>query len=227
MSRTSPRSECHRSEPLMVWQSPTLVTDHNGVAGAHCRHDPQAPPPPHRRRRGHRHPHDGRPAAGSGSTVPATAASIKIQSGYAYYDSFKPSNKRLIVVVVKTKGQLPRRFDGLIRRRRHVRQARRRLGRLRRRPRAALLHVHGPAQGRPLLPGRRRLRHGRQGQPRPLRRDHARPRTPTARPSARPRPSACAIARSATAPVKPIALLSTATPAAAAAGANAPRRASR
>lgn len=56
-------------------------------------------------------------AAGSssGSTVPATAASVKIQSGYAYYDSFKPSNKRLIVVVVKTKGQLPRRFDGLIR----------------------------------------------------------------------------------------------------------------
>jgi hypothetical protein len=54
-------------------------------------------------------------AANSGSTIPATADSVKIQSGYAYYDSFKPSNKRLIVVVVKTKGQLPRRFDGLIR----------------------------------------------------------------------------------------------------------------
>jgi hypothetical protein len=54
-------------------------------------------------------------AADSGSTVPATAEGIKIQSGYAYYDSFKPSNKRLIVVVVKTKDQLPRRFDGLIR----------------------------------------------------------------------------------------------------------------
>jgi hypothetical protein len=49
------------------------------------------------------------------STVPATAADVKIQSGYAYYDSFKPSNKRLIVVVVKTGGQLPRRFDGLVR----------------------------------------------------------------------------------------------------------------
>jgi hypothetical protein len=55
-------------------------------------------------------------AAGYGSsTVPATAASVKVESGYAYYDSFKPSNKRLIVVVVKTAGQLPRRHDGLIR----------------------------------------------------------------------------------------------------------------
>jgi hypothetical protein len=53
-------------------------------------------------------------AAGS-TTVPATAASVKVQSGYAYYDSFKPRNQRLIVVVVKTHGQLPRRFDGLIR----------------------------------------------------------------------------------------------------------------
>ncbi|MET0601016.1 MAG: hypothetical protein ABW167_03420 [Baekduia sp.] len=54
-------------------------------------------------------------AASSGPTVPATAASVKVQSGYAYYDSFKPSNKRVVVVVVKTAGQLPRRFDGLIR----------------------------------------------------------------------------------------------------------------
>jgi hypothetical protein len=54
-------------------------------------------------------------AAGSSATVPATAASVKVQSGYAYYDSFKPRNKRLIVVVVKTAGQLPRRFDGLVR----------------------------------------------------------------------------------------------------------------
>ena len=54
-------------------------------------------------------------AASSSTTVPATASSIKVESGYAYYDSFKPSNKRLIVVVVKTHGQLPRRFDGLIR----------------------------------------------------------------------------------------------------------------
>lgn len=49
------------------------------------------------------------------ATTPATPATIKVQSGYAYYDSFKPLSKRLIVVVVKTKGQLPRRFDGLIR----------------------------------------------------------------------------------------------------------------
>jgi hypothetical protein len=54
-------------------------------------------------------------AASSGSTVPATQASIKVESGYAYYDSFKPLNKRLIMVVVKTHGELPRRFDGLIR----------------------------------------------------------------------------------------------------------------
>ena len=54
-------------------------------------------------------------AASASATVPATPASIKVESGYAYYDSFKPSNKRLIVVVVKTHGQLPRRFDGLIR----------------------------------------------------------------------------------------------------------------
>jgi hypothetical protein len=52
---------------------------------------------------------------GSAATVPATQSSITVQSGYAYYDSFKPTNKRLVVVVVKTRGQLPRRFDGLIR----------------------------------------------------------------------------------------------------------------
>jgi hypothetical protein len=54
-------------------------------------------------------------AAGSGSTPGATASSVEVESGYAYYDSFKPRNQRLIVVVVKTHGQLPRRFDGLIR----------------------------------------------------------------------------------------------------------------
>jgi len=55
-------------------------------------------------------------AAGSApSPTAATAASVKIDSGFAYYDSYKPLNRRLIVVVVKTHGQLPRRFDGLIR----------------------------------------------------------------------------------------------------------------
>jgi hypothetical protein len=56
-------------------------------------------------------------AAGSAHapTVPATASSIKIVGGYAYYDSFRPLNKREVIVVVKTQGQLPRRFDGLIR----------------------------------------------------------------------------------------------------------------
>ncbi|HET6505691.1 MAG TPA: PKD domain-containing protein [Baekduia sp.] len=50
------------------------------------------------------------------ATRPATPASIKIVSGYAYYDAFKPNlGKKLVVVVVKTHGQLPRRFDGLIR----------------------------------------------------------------------------------------------------------------
>jgi hypothetical protein len=56
-------------------------------------------------------------AAGSdhAPTVPATKASIKVVGGYAYYDSFRPLNKREIIVVVKTAGQLPRRWDGLIR----------------------------------------------------------------------------------------------------------------
>jgi len=54
-------------------------------------------------------------AAGSDTSTPATAASVKIESGYAYYDSFKPSDKKVVVVVVKTHGQMPRRFDGLIR----------------------------------------------------------------------------------------------------------------
>ena len=40
---------------------------------------------------------------------------MKVLGGYAYYDSFKPTNKKVIEVVVKTQGQLPRRFDGLIR----------------------------------------------------------------------------------------------------------------
>ena len=49
-------------------------------------------------------------------TIPATQDSVKIEGGYAYYDSFKPAvNKRLIVVVIKTHGQAPRRWDGLIR----------------------------------------------------------------------------------------------------------------
>jgi hypothetical protein len=54
-------------------------------------------------------------AADHPATIPATASSIKVEGGYAYYDSFKPSNKRLLVVVFRTHGQLPRRFDGLIR----------------------------------------------------------------------------------------------------------------
>jgi hypothetical protein len=57
------------------------------------------------------------PATGAlAATQPATSDSIKVVSGYAYYDAFKPNlNKKLVVVVVKTKGQLPRRYDGLIR----------------------------------------------------------------------------------------------------------------
>jgi hypothetical protein len=53
--------------------------------------------------------------AAGGTTVPATPDSVKVVSGYAYFDSFKPSNDKLVRVVVKTKGQLPRRYDGLIR----------------------------------------------------------------------------------------------------------------
>jgi hypothetical protein len=55
-------------------------------------------------------------ASGSSSSpAAATAASVKIDPGFAYYDSYKPLNRKLVVVVVKTRGQLPRRFDGLIR----------------------------------------------------------------------------------------------------------------
>jgi hypothetical protein len=56
-------------------------------------------------------------AAGSthAPTVPATKSSIKVVGGYAYYDSFRPLDKREVIVVVKEAGQLPRRFDGLIR----------------------------------------------------------------------------------------------------------------
>jgi hypothetical protein len=57
------------------------------------------------------------PATGAlAATRPATSSSIKIESGYAYYDAFKPHlGKKVVVVVVKTHGQLPRRYDGLIR----------------------------------------------------------------------------------------------------------------
>jgi hypothetical protein len=54
-------------------------------------------------------------AMAGGSTTPATPESVKVEQGYAYFDSFKPRNRPLVVVVVKTHGQLPRRFDGLIR----------------------------------------------------------------------------------------------------------------
>jgi hypothetical protein len=53
--------------------------------------------------------------AESSATVPATPQSVKVEGGYAYYDSFKPRNRRLVMVVVKTRGELPRRFDGLVR----------------------------------------------------------------------------------------------------------------
>src|SRR4051812_45065871 len=53
-------------------------------------------------------------AAGA-TTSPATQDSVKVVSGYAYFDSFKPTNKKLVRVVIKTRGQLPRRYDGLIR----------------------------------------------------------------------------------------------------------------
>jgi hypothetical protein len=57
----------------------------------------------------------GTAAAGGAAPTSATKSTIKIEQAYAFFDSYKPSNKRLIAVVVKTHGQLPRRFDGLIR----------------------------------------------------------------------------------------------------------------
>ena len=105
------------------------------------------------------------PATGAlAATQPATSDSIKIVSGYAYYDAFKPNlNKKVVVVVVKTDGQLPRRFDGLVRAGGTFAQhGGGSIGSVARQG-LAVLHVHGAAQGRPLLPGRRRLRQGPQG----------------------------------------------------------------
>jgi hypothetical protein len=48
-------------------------------------------------------------------TVPATKSSVKIEGGYAYYDNQNVSHKYDVIVVVKTRGQAPRRWDGLIR----------------------------------------------------------------------------------------------------------------
>ena len=54
-------------------------------------------------------------ADGGHSTTLSSPNAVKVVSGYAYFDSFKPRNRPLIMVVVKTKGQMPRRFDGLVR----------------------------------------------------------------------------------------------------------------
>jgi hypothetical protein len=54
-------------------------------------------------------------AAAAGSTTLQSPNDVKIEKAYAYFDSFKPSNRQLAVVVVKTRGQMPRRYDGLIR----------------------------------------------------------------------------------------------------------------
>ena len=54
-------------------------------------------------------------AIASGSTTLAGPADVKIEKAYAYVDSFPPSNRPMLAVVVKTQGQMPRRFDGLVR----------------------------------------------------------------------------------------------------------------
>ncbi len=54
-------------------------------------------------------------AAAAGSTQLESPNDIKIENGYAYFDSYKPANKPMAIVVIKTKGEMPRRFDGLIR----------------------------------------------------------------------------------------------------------------
>jgi len=62
---------------------------------------------------------------GAAASVPAVAHAAgdptaggpprEIVGGYAFKDSWPPQNKPLIAVVFKATGQLPRRFDGLIR----------------------------------------------------------------------------------------------------------------
>ncbi len=54
-------------------------------------------------------------AVAGGSTTLASPDDVEISGAYAYHDSYPPLNRDLLVVVVKTKGQMPRRYDGLIR----------------------------------------------------------------------------------------------------------------
>jgi hypothetical protein len=54
-------------------------------------------------------------AAQAGDDATAGGPPREILGAYAYKDSFPPRNKPLIAVVFKASGQLPRRFDGLIR----------------------------------------------------------------------------------------------------------------
>ena len=53
--------------------------------------------------------------AAGGSTTLTSPSDVRIEGSYAYFTSYKPGNKPLVQVVVKTKGQMPRRYDGLIR----------------------------------------------------------------------------------------------------------------
>jgi hypothetical protein len=53
--------------------------------------------------------------AHAGSDATAGGPPREIVGAYAFKDSFPPRNKPLIAVVFKATGQLPRRFDGLIR----------------------------------------------------------------------------------------------------------------
>lgn len=53
--------------------------------------------------------------AATPTTHPATHKSLRVEKAYAFHDSYAPRNRPLVTVIFKTRGQLPRRGDGLIR----------------------------------------------------------------------------------------------------------------
>ncbi len=53
--------------------------------------------------------------AADDTATPATPSSVRVEGAYAYQTTYAPAERRYVAVVFKTHGQLPRRFDGLVR----------------------------------------------------------------------------------------------------------------
>lgn len=54
-------------------------------------------------------------AADGTAAPPATPSSVRVERAYAHPTTYAPTTTRYVAVVFKTRGQLPRRSDGLIR----------------------------------------------------------------------------------------------------------------